>query len=83
MTIGSGCSSLHFETFENCDSLVNVTIPDSVISINNTIFARCDNLTTVHVSGNWNKNGNVSNLTISDLMYDNYNYSSTWTRVTN
>jgi len=86
LTIGSGVTQLKFKTFSSCDALVSVTIPDSVKSINDTVFADCNNLAMLSgVSGKWELNGvragSTSNLTIADLKYSNYNYSSTWTRV--
>ena len=37
-------------TFDGCNSLVHIEIPDSVISIGESAFAECQNLETVKLS---------------------------------
>ena len=80
LTIGSGVTELLYRTFSNCDSLVSVTIPDTVISINNTVFVECDSISELQITGTWDS-GN--NLTIENLCIDkNSAYSHTYTRDT-
>lgn len=65
--------------FEDCTLLTSVTIPDSVTIIGNSVFYKCDALSTVYYGGtaeDWNKiaigeyNGNLTSATV-------YYYSET------
>ena len=50
-TIKNGTKVIADSAFRNCDSLTNIIIPESVISIGEDAFSYCDNLTSVFVSG--------------------------------
>lgn len=47
MTIGNNVESIGEAAFENCKSLVSVTIPDSVASIGEYAFERCLGLSSI------------------------------------
>ena len=44
--------TLGYRTFYDCDSLEEIDIPDSILSIDNYAFAYCDNLKKVNISEN-------------------------------
>lgn len=46
---GNQVTKIGFRAFYNCDSLTNVTIPNSVISIGESAFENCTGLTNVHI----------------------------------
>lgn len=47
MTIGNNVESIGEAAFDNCKSLVSVTIPDSVASIGEYAFERCSGLSSI------------------------------------
>lgn len=82
LTIGSGLTELDgYRTFCDCDSLVSVVIPDTVTSINNTIFYNTDNLNELYITGTWNSGKTIL---INDLKSGAaYNMVGFYTRDTN
>lgn len=58
--IGNNITSICNYAFYHCESLTNVTIPDSVISIGDNAFSYCSNLTSLTIGNNVKSIGNYT-----------------------
>ena len=63
--IPDGVTRADWGTFENCTSLVSITIPDSVMSIGSDAFRGCTNLTVINVA-----TGNKNYVSVSGVLYN-------------
>ena len=81
--LGSGITSIGACAFQNCYSLISITIPDEVTSINNSAFQNCFSLATIIIPGRitnidiYTFNGcySLALIIISDEVTHIYNYA--------
>lgn len=57
ITLGDYLTEIEEGTFLNCSSLINIIIPDTVMSIGNSAFAGCSSLTSIAIGNGITKIG--------------------------
>lgn len=68
--------TLGYRTFYDCDSLEEIDIPDSILSIDNYAFAYCDNLRKINFSENSQLSGIYKGAFYQDEKLDNIDIPS-------
>ena len=58
VTIENGVTSIKDNAFYNCESLTNISMPDSLISIGEDVFFGCEKLTNITLPSNLKSIGN-------------------------
>ena len=74
-------TTIYGNTFQNCDALTTVVIPDGVTTINNEAFENCDNLATFTLGAAVTTMGitatnNCPNLTAFNVVAGNTNFAT-------
>ena len=84
--IDENCKWIGNSAFEDCDSLTEIVIPDSVTSIGDDAFAHCDNLTEIVIPDSVTSIGysafdfcvNLTEIVIPDSVTSIGNYAFSW-----
>ena len=70
ITIPNSITSIEYDTFSGCSSLISITIPNSVTSIENYAFSSCSSLTSITIPNS-----------VTEIGYGAFQYCSSLTSI--